>query len=151
MTLIYTGSYNAPNPGLLRVQNINNGVLTSQGAMPAKFYPSAFGSLFSNNRMAYIKDAGGGGGSQGVHDASERTALLRINAIGKSSTKVGLPSNAPLSFKSNDNTIRNTALQRCRSGGCVAPKKKGAIANPFKSGGSNTYSGTPGNRVILAP
>lgn len=151
MTLIYTGSYNAPNPGLLRVQNINNGVLTAQGAMPAKFYPSSFGSLFSNNRKAYIKDAGGGGGSQGVHDASARTALLRINAIGKSSTKVGLPSNAPLSFKSNDNTIRNTALQRCRSGGCVAPKKKGAIANPFKSGGSNTYSGTPGNRVILTP
>jgi hypothetical protein len=58
--------------------------------------------------------------------------LLNIRksvAIGKSAYKVGLPLAAPISSKSYDNTFRRTALQRARSGGCTAPKKKGSIYN----------------------
>ena len=74
---------------------------------------------------------------------------LKNNAIGGGSMKVGLATNAPMSFKSDDTTSRNIAIQRCRAGGCVAPKKKGAN-NSFKSGGGSTYSGT-GNRQLFAP
>ena len=107
------------------------------------------GSVFSNARKAYIKDAGGG---KNWYGSSDVTQLKRINAIGQSSTKQGLPTDAPLNFSSQSkanwsNTTRNSRLQRCRSGGCVAPKKKGAVANTFKSGGRSIRTGT-GNRQI---
>jgi hypothetical protein len=50
-------------------------------------------------------------------------------AVGKSSYKVGLPAAAPISTKSYFPTEVRTSLRRARSGGCVAPKKKGAIEN----------------------
>ena len=73
--------------------------------------------------------------------------MVKYNAIGQSAYKVGLPANAPYQTKNNDSTIRNIRRQRCRNGGCVAPKKKGAIDNPFQSGGSSRISST-GNRQI---
>ena len=82
-------------------------------------------------------------------DSSQRIERLKNNAIGGGSMKVGLATSAPLSFKSNDTTSRNDALRRCRAGGCVAPKKKGAN-NSFKSGGGSIY-GSIGNRQINAP
>jgi hypothetical protein len=75
--------------------------------------------------------------------------MLKYDAIGKSAYKVGLALDAPYQTKNNDNTIRNIRRQRCRSGGCVAPKKKGAIENPFQSGGSSILSSL-GNRQIYA-
>jgi len=60
---------------------------------------------------------------------------LKNRAIGIGSTN---KNNVDFSFKSNNqsnlNTINNT-VKRVRGGGCVAPAKKGAIANPYKSGG----------------
>jgi hypothetical protein len=57
------------------------------------------------------------------------TNILKSVAVGKSSYKVGLPLDAPIGSKSYDNSYRRTALQRARSGGCTAPKKKGSIYN----------------------
>mgnify|MGYP000906971688 FL=1 len=51
--------------------------------------------------------------------------------------------------KSNDKTFVNSSLARVRGGGCVAPKKKSALANTFKSGGGSNLTGT-GNRQIFA-
>lgn len=82
-------------------------------------------------------------------DSSQRIERLKNNAIGEGSMKIGLATNAPMSFKSNDTTSRNDALRRCRAGGCVAPKKKGAN-NAFKSGGGSIYTSI-GNRQIYAP
>ena len=114
----------------------NNGIGTAPMCMPFKPQNMAQGSLFSNNRKTFVKDAGGG---KNWYSGSDVVAMKRINAIGKSSTKTGLASNAPLTYKSFDNNYKNTRLQRTRSGGCVAPKKKGAIGNTFKSGGRTTY------------
>jgi hypothetical protein len=50
-------------------------------------------------------------------------------AVGKSSYKVGLPASVPISTKSYFPTEMRTSLRRARSGGCTAPKKKGAIEN----------------------
>jgi hypothetical protein len=61
------------------------------------------------------------------HGAEEHTLYKKIQAIGQSTTKAGLPADSSLSYKSTDNTSRNSAVARCRAGGCTAPKKKGAV------------------------
>lgn len=57
------------------------------------------------------------------------TNIRKSKAVGKSSYKVGLPLEAYIGSKSYDNSFRKSALQRARSGGCTAPKKKGSIYN----------------------
>ena len=54
---------------------------------------------------------------------------LKSNAIGKSSYKVGLPNNAPISTKNYYPSGTRHTIKKMRSGGCVAPRKKGAIEN----------------------
>jgi hypothetical protein len=54
---------------------------------------------------------------------------LKSIAVGKSAYKVGLPVEAPIATKSYDTSFRRTSLRRARSGGSVAPKKKGSIYN----------------------
>jgi hypothetical protein len=56
--------------------------------------------------------------------ASERIYLKKINAIGKSSTNTS--NTQTMSFSGVDQTSVKNAIARCRGGGCVAPKKKGA-------------------------
>jgi len=61
--------------------------------------------------------------------SSMRTNIVKSIAVGKSAYKVGLPLAAPIGTKSYDTSFRRSALQRARSGGCTAPKKKGSIYN----------------------
>lgn len=62
-------------------------------------------------------------------DSSLHIQKMRANAVGKSSYKIGLPDSAPCSTKNYYPSGTRTSLRRARSGGCVAPKKKGAIEN----------------------
>ena len=57
------------------------------------------------------------------------TNIRKSIAVGKSAYKVGLPLEAPIGTKSYDTSFRRTAIRRARSGGSVAPKKKGSIYN----------------------
>jgi hypothetical protein len=57
------------------------------------------------------------------------TNIKKSIYIGKSAYKVGLPLDAAIGSKSYDSSFRRSALQRARSGGCTAPKKKGSIYN----------------------
>ena len=50
-------------------------------------------------------------------------------AVGKSSYKQGLPAEALYTTKNYYPSGVRTSIRRVRSGGCVAPKKKGAIEN----------------------
>ena len=125
----------------------NNAVLGGVRPMPQKFGSALGGSMFARARQVYTKDAGGG---EGYHDSSSYIALKRNNAIGQSSLytskskdgTLNMPSTCQnsggcLAFKSNQgnrNSVKS-AVNKVRSGGCVAPAKKGAKANPFKSGG----------------
>jgi hypothetical protein len=61
--------------------------------------------------------------------SSIRTNIVKSIAVGKSAYKVGLPMSMPIGTKSYDTSFRRSALQRARSGGCTAPKKKGSIYN----------------------
>ena len=62
-------------------------------------------------------------------DSSLYIQKRRAFAVGKSGYKVGLPLDAPYSTKNYYPSGTRTSLRRCRSGGCTAPKKKGAIEN----------------------
>lgn len=61
--------------------------------------------------------------------SSLKTTLKKSNAVGQSAYKVGLPDSSPISTKSYYPSGTRSAIKRVRSGGCVAPKKKGAIEN----------------------
>ena len=61
--------------------------------------------------------------------SSQQIEILKANAIGKSSYKVGLPAAAPYTTKNYYPSGVRSSLRRNRSGGCVAPKKKGSIYN----------------------
>ena len=55
--------------------------------------------------------------------------IVKSNAVGKTAYKVSLPINAPICSKSYYPSGTRSVIRRARSGGCVAPKKKGAIEN----------------------
>jgi hypothetical protein len=61
--------------------------------------------------------------------------ILKSNAVGQSAYKVNLPINEPIGTKSYYPSGTRSSIRRARSGGCVAPKKKGAIQNVSLSNG----------------
>ena len=62
-------------------------------------------------------------------DSSSRLDRLKSMTVGKSAYKVGLPLDAPISTKNYYPSGTKSALQRARSAGSCAPKKKGSIYN----------------------
>ena len=129
-----------------------------KGAMPEKFYPSIGSSMFSRARSTYTNDAGGG---QNWYSSSQHIHLKKINAIGKSSQQSYVNKNQPLAFSGKVQNDVKSALRRTRSGGTVAPAKKGlylpnpngpgtkrgvgGLANKSVSGrGGNKKQGLPG-------
>ena len=61
--------------------------------------------------------------------------IVKSNAVGQSGYKVNLPNSAPISTKNYYPSGTRSAIRRARSGGCTAPKKKGAIQNYSLSNG----------------
>lgn len=61
--------------------------------------------------------------------------IVKSNAVGQSAYKVNLPNSAPTGTKSHYPSGTRSTIRRARSGGCVAPKKKGAIENTSLSNG----------------
>jgi len=57
------------------------------------------------------------------------TNIKKSISVGQSAYKVGLPLSAPISTKNYEPSYLRTRLQRVRSGGCTAPKKKGSVFN----------------------
>ena len=84
------------------------------------FYSSNSGKYYNvSTHLNYIKPI----------DSSLLTQRNRALAVGKSSYKIGLPDSAPCSTKNYYPSGVRSTIRRARSGGCVAPKKKGAIEN----------------------
>jgi hypothetical protein len=61
--------------------------------------------------------------------------IVKANAVGQTAYKVNLPYSAPTGSKSYYPSGTRSSIKRVRSGGCVAPKKKGAIENTSLSNG----------------
>jgi len=108
----------------------NNGITTAINGSPFKPDTMSQGSMFSNALHSYANNAGSiPAKKRWGHGAEEYTNYKKIQAIGKNVSKTGLAIDAQLSYKSTDSTSRNSAVARCRAGGCTAPKKKGAVNN----------------------
>ncbi len=125
MSLIFTYKTNGPSSVNTNKTILNNGSTNAVHGNPFKPNTMTQGSEFSNARAIYTKDAGGG--KRADYSSSDVTYLKKLNAIGKSSKKVTLPADAEMTYRSKDNNFKNSRLKKCRSGGCVAPKKKGAL------------------------
>jgi hypothetical protein len=55
--------------------------------------------------------------------------IVKANAVGQSGYKVNLPNSAPTTTKSYYPSGVRSTIKKVRSGGCTAPRKKGAIEN----------------------
>ncbi len=126
-------TYHTTGPSSIhRKSHLNNGVTTVKMGMPFKPNTMAQGSMFSNARAEFtenvssVSDTKKWYGSAGSRTTSSYISSKRNRSIGKSSTMQGLSEGSEHQYKSNDKAIRNTALARCRAGGCTAPKKKSA-------------------------
>ena len=126
-------TYHTTGPSSIhRKSHLNNGVTTVKMGIPFKPNTMAQGSMFSNARAEFtenvsnVSDTEKWYGSAGSRTTSSYISSKRNRSIGKSSTMQGLSEGSEHQYKSNDKAIRNTALARCRAGGCTAPKKKSA-------------------------
>ena len=121
-------NYTSNAYSVISKQRGNNALLTSTNAMPQQFYPTSNDSVLSMGRQ-YYKNTNTTNtltfpkkkNCYNYIQSSQRIEQIRNAAIGKSSLA---SSSEPISFRSNEHESRNTALRRCRGGGCVAPKKK---------------------------
>lgn len=68
--------------------------------------------------------------------------IKKAQAVGQSAYKVNLPLSAPISTKSYYPSGIRTTLARVRGGGCVAPRKKGAIQNHSLTNGATCAWGS---------
>ena len=62
-------------------------------------------------------------------DSSLYVNIVKSNAVGQTAYKVNLPNSTPTTTKNYYPSGTRSTIRRARSGGCVAPKKKGAIEN----------------------
>lgn len=77
-------------------------------------------------------------------DSSLYIQKRKAQAVGKSSYKVGLPVDANYTTKNYYPSGVRSSVRRARSGGCVAPKKKGAIENiSLKNGNVCAWGSIP--------
>ena len=147
--------YQTNGPASFPLKQINNNAQTrAYMGMPFKPATMTQGSDFAMGRQGYINDIGFPSGSQQYiqqtqyakkkkfnNSSGEQTNKRKMNAVGKSSinqtNKITITSalgnssikqtNNLMSFSASDNTTVNSALAKCRGGGCVAPAKKGAV------------------------
>ena len=96
----------------LAIQRVNSAHLNTYSMSTQIHYPTS-------SHMNYIAPT----------DSSLYISRKKANAVGKSSYNIGYPAHTPVTTKNYFPTEVRTTLRRVRSGGCVAPKKKGAIAN----------------------
>jgi type II secretory pathway pseudopilin PulG len=61
--------------------------------------------------------------------SSQYVNIIKANAVGQSGYKVNLQNYVPISTKNYYPSGTRSSVRRARSGGCTAPKKKGAIEN----------------------
>lgn len=145
----------------LAMQNHNKGILSGMHPNPQQFYPSDGASEFSNARRQYLRtnttqnNFSRGtqmystipptsqfiSGLQKSYQVSQSTKYIppassslyisakKSSAVGRSS----MPTNIPLTYKNYNVNDVKTALRFVRSGGSVAPAKKGSIYNTSTS------------------
>jgi hypothetical protein len=130
--------YQTTGPASFSLKQINNNAQT-QAYMGMPFKPATMtqGNDFALGRQAYINEIGFPNGSKQYiqqtqfakkkkfnNSSGEQTSKRKMNAVGQSSIN---KNQKLMAFSGSDNTTVNSALAKCRGGGCVAPPKKGAV------------------------
>jgi hypothetical protein len=152
MSLLFkNSSTSGPASIPLREGIINNKQTSVAKGMPFKPDSMDQGNVFSIGRMAFARmntkmsakpstaaelkatnqltspNLVVGKGGKNWSGASSYTENKRRIAIGKGSMNT-FPVNTTLtSFSAQDKNTLNHAIAKCRGGGCIAPKKKGAV------------------------
>jgi len=112
-----------PGPATFPLKQVNNNLQTRvPTGMPFKPASMTQGSEFVIGRETYINTIVQK--KKFNNSSGEQINKLKMNAIGKSSFN---RANNVMSFGGKDPTSVKTAIAKCRGGGCVAPKKKGAV------------------------
>jgi hypothetical protein len=125
---------------MYRRNNINNGILSNQNAMPQKDFTSDGTGTFAMGRQSYVETSNATVSMSqpqktakkwyGNRDASAVVENRRNISIGKGSMNAA---NTPLGFTTNvDRNIVGQARIRTRAGGYVVPKK--CVNTPGTSG-----------------
>jgi len=91
--------------------------------MPFKSHNMFSGNMFSLARNTYIKTDPTNNQLPQYADSSDYISRRKMVALGKMSTN---KDSQLFSFKAHDSNVVKAAIAKCRNGGCVAPKKKGA-------------------------
>lgn len=109
----------------LRATDLSSRAKAIENAIGKASTPVVFTSYSSQRQFAV---------SSHVNYISPISSSMFVNikksiAVGKSAYKVGLNMNDPISTKNYYPSGTRSALQRARSSGCTAPKKKGSIYN----------------------
>jgi len=118
--------------------SVNPAALEKQKILAKLSPPTAFHSISTNKQYAvsthmnYIQPI----------TSSMYVNIKKSNAVGQSGYKVNLPNSAPISTKNYYPSGTRTTLRRVRSGGCVAPAKKGSIYNYSLSNGGTCCWGS---------
>jgi len=111
--------------------SVNNQALQQQIALAKASSPLGF-NIASSQRMVPVS-------SHTNYIPPVPTSLYvnirKSNAVGQTAYKVNLPTTTPTGTKSYYPSGTRSSLRRARSGGCVAPKKKGSIYNTSLSNG----------------
>lgn len=110
---------------------INNGIMTAKHSNPPKFGVSDSSASFAMGRRQFIEKV-----------IDDHTRRIKTSTIGRTSI---VPNGQPLSYKRYDMHDTKRALAKARSHGYVAPVKKGALENPYMSGGSAKRGFLPPN------
>ena len=102
---------------------MDNGQSNAKMGMPFKSQNMFSGNMFSLARNTYIKTDPINNQLPQYADSSDYISKRKMEAIGKMSTN---KDSQLFSFKAPDSNVVKEARAKCRNGGCVAPKKKGA-------------------------
>jgi hypothetical protein len=139
---------------MYRRNNINNGILSNQNAMPQKDATSDGAGSFATGRHNYVDTVSVMNATTqpqkmakkwyGNRDSSTVTANRRYIGIGKGSYN---DANVPTSFtNTGDNNMVGQALSRVRRSGYVVPPK---CVNTKGTAGVQCYGGIPMQGTIV--
>lgn len=102
---------------------LNNGYAFYTGGSPFKPNTMSQGSFYTNSKNSYVPDHK----KVAVSNSSDVTEKKRRIAVGKQSSRLGIPQGIPSSYaSSNVNDVKH-ARSKARSGGYVSPPKKKMI------------------------
>ena len=108
----------APNQGIFIKNRGNNALLQQAGSMPMKFEAADNDASFAMGRKDFVKTVNATSGMT-MNNADQSSYLARRKALATGK----IIQSAPISFRSQDKNVVNSALRRTRNSGYIVPKK----------------------------